>query len=129
VSFPNVTVIAATLGGTLPFLAHRFDRGLLQDCPERYEELGGVLPHLRRFFYDTSVVEEPLALLNARQAYGADRLVLGTDYARPGVRSSAAVEYVTSSEYLTDAEKAATLGGNAATLLHAALRERGALPG
>jgi predicted TIM-barrel fold metal-dependent hydrolase len=111
--YPNVKLILATLGGGIPFLARRFDRGLRQDCPARYEELGGTLRHFHRFYCDTSVVEEPAALRAARDTFGADRILLGTDYARPGARSAAAIEYVQASTDLTVAEKSAVLDGNA----------------
>ncbi len=117
--YPNVTIILATLGGAIPFLARRFDRGLRQDCPERYTELGGALPHFHRFYCDTSVVEEPEALRAARDTFGADRILLGTDYARPGARSAAAIQYVEASPGLTDAERSAVLDGNATQLFPA----------
>jgi predicted TIM-barrel fold metal-dependent hydrolase len=104
----NVRILLATLGGSLPFLARRFDEGFRRFYPERYEELGGVLVQLRRFWYDTSVCEEPLALLCAREAFGADRLVLGSD--APRIRPpQPAVEYLEDSEYLTADEASAIL--------------------
>jgi predicted TIM-barrel fold metal-dependent hydrolase len=114
--YPGVRIILATLGGAIPFLARRFDRGLLQDCPERHAELGGALHHFHRFYCDTSVVEEPDALGAARDTFGADRILLGTDYARPGARSTAAIEYIERSPGLTHAERSAVLDGNAAPL-------------
>jgi aminocarboxymuconate-semialdehyde decarboxylase len=116
--YPAVRIILATLGGSIPFLARRFDRGLQQDNPEARAALGGsVLPHLKRFWYDTSVIEEPTALRAAVETYGADRLMLGTDYARPGVSSLPAIKYVTESPYLTDAEKHLVLDVTAARVL------------
>jgi predicted TIM-barrel fold metal-dependent hydrolase len=114
--YPDVKIILATLGGGIPFLARRFDRGLRQDYPDRYEEIGGALRHLPRFYCDTSVVEEPDALRAARDTFGADRILLGTDYARPGTRSSAAIHYVEGSAYLSEAEKASILDANAMPL-------------
>lgn len=119
--YPDVRIVIATLGGLIPFLARRFDRGLLQDAPEAHAALGGdVLPHFRKFWYDTSVVEEPAALRAAKEAYGADRLVLGTDYARPGVSSLPAIRYVSESPYLTEEEKRFILDVSGARVLRLA---------
>ncbi len=114
--YPNVKIILATLGGGIPFLARRFDRGLRQDYPDRYEEMGGALRHFPRFYCDTSVVEEPDALRAARDTFGADRILLGTDYARPGARSAAAIDYVMAAPGLSEAEKVAILDANATPL-------------
>jgi aminocarboxymuconate-semialdehyde decarboxylase len=46
---------------------------------------------------------------------GADRLMIGTDYPYPWTSTS--VEHVLDSPHLSDAQKAAILGGTAATLL------------
>jgi predicted TIM-barrel fold metal-dependent hydrolase len=114
--YPDVKIVLATLGGAIPFLARRFDRGLLQDHPDRYEEIGGALRHFPRFHCDTSVVEEPEALRAARDTFGADRILLGTDYARPGARSAAAIDYVRAAPGLTEADKTAILDVNATPL-------------
>jgi predicted TIM-barrel fold metal-dependent hydrolase len=116
--YPSLRFILATLGGSIPFLARRFDRGLQQDAPAVRAELGGsVLPHLKRFWYDTSVIEEPTALRAAKETYGADRLMLGSDYARPGVSSLPAIRYVSESPYLTDEEKHLVLDVTAGEVL------------
>ncbi|MGN6220884.1 MAG: amidohydrolase family protein [Microbacterium sp.] len=115
--FPNVDIILATTGGSLPFFARRFDRGLRQDDAVRYEELGGFLTHLDKFHYDTSVLEEPLVLETALGLVGAARLMLGSDYARPGVTSRAAVDYVEAVSGLTDQQRRDILGSNALRVL------------
>lgn len=115
--YPHVSVILATTGGSLPFFAHRFDRGLRQDDSVRHQQLGGFLPHLRRFFYDTSVLEEPLVLRTAYELVGVEQLLLGSDYSRPGVTSAAAVDYIAGASYLSAEETDLILGGNAEKLL------------
>lgn len=115
--YPKVKVILATTGGSLPFFARRFDRGLRQDDVERYERLGGFLPHLSKFYYDTSVLEEPLVLSTVLGLVSADRLMLGSDYARPGVTSSAAVAYVMAAAQLSDDDRIGILGRNAQRVL------------
>lgn len=119
--YPDVEIILATTGGSLPFFARRFDRGLRQDDALRYAELGGFMPHLAGFHYDTSVLEEPLVLQAALEMVGPERLLLGSDYARPGVTSAAAVAYIEEAKGLDDDERAAILGLNAVRVLGARL--------
>lgn len=119
--YSNVSIILATLGGTLPFLSHRYDRGLSQEHPELHQNLGGFTEHLRRFHYDTSVIEEPAALRLATERFGADRILLGSDYSRRGVTTQRAVEYVMSAPFLSPADKHAILDANAYDLLRPTL--------
>ena len=114
--YPDVRIVLATLGGGMPFLARRFDRGLRQDYPELHERIGGVLRHLPRFYVDTSVTEEPDALRAAKETFGADRILLGSDYARPNQSTADAVRYVGGSRFLTPEEKEAVFAGNATKL-------------
>ena len=101
--YPNVRIVAGVFGGSLPFFAHRFDNGMKKSDPDLYDELGGVLPHLRRFFYDTSMTDEPDIFESVRRSLGIDRLVFGSDYPRDPL--SKLVDFVRESSHLTDAEK------------------------
>lgn len=105
--YPNVRIIAAAFGGALPFFAHRFDLGMSKSHPELYEQLGGVLPHLRRFWLDTSMIEEPRALESVRHSLGTDRLVFGSDLPRGPLAE--VVDFVLASPHLSDAEKTRAL--------------------
>lgn len=113
--FPNVRFLLSTTGGALPFLVNRFDHGYGQQNPAEYERLGGVTKEFRKFWYDTSVIEEPLILLAAKKMFGADRLMLGSD--APRINPILAVDYILDSTYLTDREKSAILDETAASLL------------
>jgi 6-methylsalicylate decarboxylase len=115
--YRNVKLIVATTGGALPFLAERYAHGLRQSSPGVFDRLGGVDRHLRALYYDTSVIEEDHVLQLAKERFGADRLVLGSDYGRPTVTSQMAVDYIAESSYLTGAEKTAVLDHTAAELL------------
>ncbi len=116
--YPNVRIVAAAMGGTLPFFAHRFDAGIRASHPALYEELGGVLPHLRRFWYDVSMTEEPYALDSVRHSLGVDRLVFGSDLPRGPITD--VVDFVTSSPQLSEQEKTHILDiGGAEALGHA----------
>lgn len=115
--YPHVRIIAAMTGGALPQLLDRYEHGLRQSNPEIAEALGGIGGHLRKLYYDTSILEEPGVLEAAATRFGASRLVLGSDFGRPTITSEAAVAYVESATFLSDAEKSAVLDGTAAALL------------
>lgn len=77
--YPNLKLIAAHAGGTLPYLSGRLDRcydtipacrAAIKDKPSAY---------LRRICYDT-VVYEPRALAMCIAAGGADNVLYGTDF-------------------------------------------------
>ena len=71
--YPHVKIIVPHLGGVLPFLRYRIDRG--RRAP------GAEAPslQLRRFWYD-SANGEPDSLAQAVKAFGADRIMFGSDY-------------------------------------------------
>lgn len=104
---PNVRIVAAAFGGTLPFFAHRFDNGLRRSHPELDEELGGALTHFRRFWYDTSMIDEPAVFDVIRGSLGVDRLVFGSDLPRGPIAD--VINFVSSSDRLTHIEKTALL--------------------
>ena len=111
----RIGYIAGTMGGTIPYLARRFDRGLQQSHPELYQELGGVINQLQKLWYDTSMIEDQQFFDVARNSVGVDRLMFGSDIPRGPLAD--AVEFVTSSDRLTDAEKERILDCNAMELL------------
>lgn len=113
--FPNIRFIAATCGGSVPFLAHRFDHGYHQHDKDDYERMGGILPQFKKLWYDTSVLEEPEILKAAKNIFGAERLLLGSD--APRVKPLQAVRFIEESEYLSAEEKHLILDRNAAELL------------
>jgi len=112
---PRVGYIAGTTGGTLPYLARRFDRGLMHSHPELHAELGGVINQLQKLWYDTSMIEDPQVLDVARASVGVDRLVLGSDIPRGPLAE--AVDFIANSDRLTAPEKTQILDCNAAELL------------
>ena len=76
---PGLRLVAAHLGGGLPFLQGRMDHGyrVHPDC--RQHIAGPPSLYLRRVYYD-AVAFHPPALRCALESVGADRLVLGSDY-------------------------------------------------
>ena len=112
--FPGVKICAAHGGGYLPSYIGRSDV-----CGSRSAELCrpvGKPPseYLKQLFFDSMVFsDEGLRHLVAEA--GASQIILGTDY--PYGWTDEAVDHVLRSSSLSDAEKEAILGGNAAELL------------
>jgi aminocarboxymuconate-semialdehyde decarboxylase len=104
------------LGGTIPYVAERIDRGY-----EAFSELRTLVPEKPSFYfkrncwYDT-VNFEPGALRCAIEFAGADHVVLGTDYPHQIGDMEKAVRVVSGLPIPAD-DRAAILGGNAARLL------------
>lgn len=75
--FPDIRVIVPHLGGFLAMLLDRLDSQLTRASPNLVE-----LPSVtaRRFWYDTVSHGSAVALRCARDAFGADRLLPGSDF-------------------------------------------------
>jgi aminocarboxymuconate-semialdehyde decarboxylase len=77
--YPTLTLILPHLGGTIPFLYERINNGYraFPDCRDNISKLPS--EYLKNFYYDTVSFHLP-ALMCGYQTFGADRLVLGSDY-------------------------------------------------
>jgi aminocarboxymuconate-semialdehyde decarboxylase len=77
--FPGIRWVLCHLGGTIPYLAERLDRGYsaFRECREHISRPPS--EYLKRFYYDT-VNFNPGALQLAIDFAGADHLVAGSDY-------------------------------------------------
>ncbi len=113
-SFPRIRWILGHLGGAIPYLAERLDRGFeaYPECRVNIDRLPS--EYLREFFYDT-VNFDPNALRLALDFAGPSQLLAGSDYphlisSMPKMRGS--IEALE----ISAAEKAMILGGNAARL-------------
>jgi aminocarboxymuconate-semialdehyde decarboxylase len=120
--YPRVKIIVPHLGGVLPFLAQRIDdltehsvsRQRTED--QRPAIQGPPGAYYRRLWYDT-VNSHPAALRCACETFGADRLLLGTDFPYlVGAQWAPLVRYVEQAGFPPEGA-AAILGGNARTLL------------
>jgi predicted TIM-barrel fold metal-dependent hydrolase len=73
--YPNLRLIAAHVGGTLPYLAPRIERayreGIGKHKPSYY---------FRNFFYDTSGPTHEAILACVAKMFGSEKIVFGTDY-------------------------------------------------
>lgn len=129
--YPNLRFIFAVCGGFLPYWWQRIEtnlqRGLkltaVDAVGSKYfawvKDLGldpkDPMAPFRRFWYDTSVQDVPDAMRCVKNAYGADRLLLGSDEIFASLVE--AVRYIENNPDLTAEEKRAILDENAQNLL------------
>src|SRR2546426_2129334 len=117
--FPGLKICAAHAGGFLPSYSGRSDHG----CPTRPDMCPGGThgpikknpsEYLKQLYYDTMVFN-PEGVRHLVAEVGAGQLLVGTDYPYPWTKT--AVDLVLGTPGLSDAERAAMLGGTAAKLL------------
>jgi aminocarboxymuconate-semialdehyde decarboxylase len=113
--YPRLKLVLGHLGGTLPYLVERMDRGFeaYSECREHISRPPS--EYLKGMYLDT-VNFQPDALRMALAFMGPDRLVLGTDFPHEVGNVARAVEAVRGLE-LGAEDQAKVLGGNAAGLL------------
>ena len=77
--FPDIRWIVAHLGGAVPYLMERMDNGWrdFPECRAKIDELPS--SYLKRLYYDT-VNFNPHMLSMARNIFGGDHMVMGSDY-------------------------------------------------
>ncbi len=115
--YPRIRWILGHLGGTIPYLAERLDRGwrAFRECREHTDE--PPTAYLKRHFWYDTVNFDPGPLMLAIQFAGADRILAGSDYPHR-IGSIPLMLETLRSLPISDEDKAGILGGNAATLLN-----------
>ena len=112
--FPGLKICAAHAGGYLPSYAGRSDYG----CVRTPSACTGAKKHaseyLRHLYFD-SIIFTPEGLRHLVAECGASQIMLGTDYPFPW--STTTVDQVFKTPGLSDADRRAILGENAARLL------------
>jgi len=114
-AYPKLKVCVAHGGGYLAAYSGRIDHahGARADCRRCISE--SPTTYLKRLYFDTVVFTDHQLEYLVR-LYGSDHIVLGTDYPYDmGMYDP--VGFVEAAAELTDADKAAIVGGNAARLL------------
>ncbi|MCH6581024.1 MAG: amidohydrolase [Nitrospinae bacterium] len=113
--FPNIKWVLGHLGGAVPYLAERFDRGYeaFEQCRKNISKPPS--QYLKEFYYDT-VNFDVNALQFALKFAGSDHLVAGSDYPH---QIGSIEKMLASIEKLNipKEEKTGILGGNAEKLL------------
>ncbi len=113
--FPRIRWVLSHLGGAIPYLAERLDRGFhaFRECRANIQRPPS--EYLRQFYYDT-VNFDPRALQLAVDFAGAGQILAGSDYPHQIGSIEQMLASVRALE-VSEAERAAILGGNAARLL------------
>jgi aminocarboxymuconate-semialdehyde decarboxylase len=114
--FPKIRWILGHLGGTIPYLAERLDRGFhaFRECRAHIDR--PPTEYLKRHFYYDTVNFDPNALRLAVEFAGADHVLAGSDYPHQ-IGSIPLMLQSLRALSVSDAGRAAMLGGNAARLL------------
>lgn len=113
--FPGIRWALGHLGGAIPYLAERLDRGYEAFAECRANIVKPPTEYLKEFYYDT-VNFDPAALRLAVDFAGAEHILAGSDYPHmigsleKMKRSLAALD-------VSEAQRAAILGGNARRIL------------
>jgi aminocarboxymuconate-semialdehyde decarboxylase len=113
--FPRIKWALCHLGGAVPYIAERFDRGFhaFRDCRAHIARPPST--YLREFYYDT-VNFDIHALELAISFAGADRILAGSDYPHQ-IGSIPSMLDAIHKLTISDRDRAAILGLNAAKLL------------
>jgi aminocarboxymuconate-semialdehyde decarboxylase len=113
--FPRISWALCHLGGTIPYLAERLDRGFeaFSECRTHIQRPPG--DYLKRFYYDT-VNFDRRALELAISFAGVDHILAGSDYPHQ-IGSIPKMLQSIGALPIPEHERAAILGGNAARLL------------
>jgi len=113
--FPRIKWALGHLGGAIPYLVERLDRGFyaFKECRANIDRPPS--EYLREFYYD-SVNFDVRALQLAIDFAGADHILAGSDYPHQ-IGSLRKMLDSISALNLSDSDRAAILGGNAARLL------------
>jgi len=112
--FPNIRWILGHLGGTIPYLVERLDRGwhAFPECRPDIAEPPST--YLKRFYYD-GVNFDPAAIRLAIAFAGVGQILAGSDYPHM-IGSIGKMKAIPEEAHLSAADRTAILGGNAARL-------------
>jgi aminocarboxymuconate-semialdehyde decarboxylase len=112
--FPRIRWVASHLGGALPYLAERLDRGFhaFPECRANISKPPS--EYLRHWYYDT-VNFDPRALELAVKFAGASHILAGSDYPH-AIGSIPLMMKALNAMQVSEADRAAIFGGNAAAL-------------
>ncbi len=113
--FPKITWVLTHMGGAIPYLAERLDRGYraFKECRVNIQRPPS--EYLKKFYFDT--VNFNTDALNLAIAFaGADHLLAGSDYAHQIGSPKLMLESIRALN-ISETDRAAILGGNASRLL------------
>ncbi len=113
--FPRIRWVLGHLGGAIPYLAERLDRGYsaFSECRQNISQTPST--YLKRFYYDT-VNFDPRAIELAISFAGVDQILAGSDYPHQ-IGSIEKMLKSIQALNVSEESKKRILGGNAARLL------------
>src|SRR5215469_14029320 len=113
--FPRMRWVLGHLGGAIPYLAERLDRGYeaFKECRKNISKPPS--HHLKQFYFDT-VNFDPRAIELAVKFAGADHILAGSDYPHQ-IGSIEKMQASIRATQIPENDKLHILGGNAARLL------------
>lgn len=113
--FPNIKWVLGHLGGAIPYLAERLDRGYeaFADCRKNISRAPS--SYLKKFYFDT-VNFDPRALELAVSFAGASQILAGSDYPHQ-IGSIPKMQESLQAMRISEEERGMILGGNAKRLL------------
>jgi aminocarboxymuconate-semialdehyde decarboxylase len=113
--FPNIKWVLSHLGGAIPYLAERLDRGYeaFADCRQHISRPPS--SYLKKFYFDT-VNFDPRALELAVSFAGASQILAGSDYPHQ-IGSIPKMQESLQAMCISDDDRQKILGGNARRLL------------
>jgi aminocarboxymuconate-semialdehyde decarboxylase len=113
--FPNIRWVLGHLGGAIPYLAERLDRGFeaFSECRQNISRLPS--EYLKQFYYDT-VNFDPAALDLAVSFAGTEHILAGSDYPHQ-IGSVPKMLWSLKAMRVSEVDRKKILGGNAARLL------------
>lgn len=114
--YPRITWVLCHMGGAIPYLAERLDRGYeaFEDCRANIDQPPSA--YLRTFYYDT-VNFDPNAIRLAIEFAGADHILAGSDYPHQIGSIPKMLEAIRALD-LPEPARRGILGGNAARILN-----------
>ncbi len=120
--FPHIKWVLSHLGGAVPYIAERFDRGFhaFAECRKHIDRPPS--EYLRKFYFDT-VNFDLSALELAIRFAGEDRLLAGSDYPHQVGSLQSMLDSLRALP-IGDEARAGILGGNAARLLRLPIAAR-----
>jgi aminocarboxymuconate-semialdehyde decarboxylase len=113
--YPRIRWVLTHMGGAIPYLAERLDRGYRAFADCRKHIGGPPTDYLKNFYYDT-VNFNPSAVRLALDFAGEDRILAGSDYPHQIGSIPLMLQTVRGMD-LPELAKAKILGGNACRLL------------
>lgn len=108
--YPNIRWVLGHLGGAIPYLAERLDRGYEAFAECRANITKPPTEYLKQFYFDT-VNFDPDALMLAVKFAGADHILAGSDYPHQ-IGSIQKMKTALASLPLPDDQRALIFGGN-----------------